>query len=80
MAIQPIQLNIEQNQPSQKKAHTPYRQAEGIITTENLVKPLPPKGHLIHDNIGNSFKYFFEYIAYDMKSDKICFNGISYVH
>ena len=80
MAIQPIQLNIEQNQPSQKKAHTPYRQAEGIITTENLVKPLPPKGHLIHDNIGNSVKYFFEDIAYDMKSVKNGFNGTANDH
>ena len=80
MAIQPIQLNIEQNQPSQKKAHTPYRQAEGTIATENLVKPLPPKGHLIHDNIGNSVKYFFEDIAYDMKSVKNGFNGTANDH
>lgn len=82
MAIQPIQLNTELNQPSQvqKKAHKPYLEAEGAVSTDNLVKPLPPKGHLIHDSFGNGIKYFFKDIGYDMKSVKNGFNGTANDH
>ena len=82
MAIQPIQLNTELNQPSQikKKEHAPYLEAEGTINTDNLVKPLPPKGHLIHDSFGNGVKYFFKDIGYDMKSVKNGFNGTANDH
>ena len=82
MAIQPIQLNTELNQPSPtyKKEHTPYLEAEGTIKTDNLVKPLPPKGHLIHDSFGNGIKYFFKDIGYDMKSVKNGFNGTANDH
>lgn len=82
MAIQPIQLNTELNQPSQikKKEHVPYLEAEGTINTDNLVKPLPPKGHLIHDSFGNGVKYFFKDIGYDMKSVKNGFNGTANDH
>lgn len=82
MAIQPIQLNVELNQPSQikKKEHVPYLEAEGAVKTDGLVKPLPPKGHLIHDSFGNGVKYFFKDIGYDMKSVKNGFNGTANDH
>ena len=82
MAIQSVQLTTEPKNPSlkQKKEHLPYLEAEGTISTENLVKPLPPKGHLIHDSIGNSIKYYFKDIAYDMKSLKNGFNGTANDH
>lgn len=82
MAIQPIQLNTELNQPSQikKKEHVPYLEAEGAVKTDGLVKPLPPKGHLIHDSFGNGVKYFFKDIGYDMKSVKNGFNGTANDH
>ncbi len=76
MAVTPICAKIEnQNQPSlkQKKVAPSYLQATGAVHTEDLVKPLPGKGYLIHDNLGSGIKYFFKDIAYDMKSLK---NGI----
>ena len=68
MAIQPInqQLNTRTNQTSfkkQEKEVRPYLEANEKVTTDNLVKPLPPQGHLIHDNLGNGIKYFFKDIG-----------------
>ena len=80
MAIQSVQLNMEQPQASKKKDFQSYRNASGVVATDNLVKPLPPKGHLIDDTIGNSIKYFFKDIAYDMKSLKNGFNGTANDH
>ena len=69
-------------QPSfkEKKAIKPYLEAEGAISTNNNVKPLPPQGHLIHDNALNSVKYFFKDRAYDLKSVKNGFLGTANDH
>ena len=80
MAIQPInqQLNTRTNQTSfkkQEKEVRPYLEANEKVTTENLVKPLPAQGHLIHDSLGNGVKYFFKDIAYDVKAVKDGFTG-----
>ena len=72
MAIQPVQLNNIQGQTF-KKDVKPYLQAEGAVETDDKVKPLNPKGHLVDDNLFTGTKYFFKDIAYDMKSLK---NGI----
>ena len=54
MAIQPVQMNIDttksQQPVRQKKVVKPYLEAEGAVSTETLVKPLPPKGHLIKND------------------------------
>ena len=75
MAINPIQLNLNSQQPlfKEKKVVKPYLEAQGAIDTTDNVHPLPPQGHLIHDNLGNGVKYFFKDYAYDLKSVK---NGI----
>jgi len=84
MAIQPVQINLDNTksqQPSKpKKVVKPYLEAEGAIATDNLVKPLPPKGHLIKSDLKNGVKYFFNDIAYDMKSVKNGFNGTANDH
>ncbi len=78
-----VQLNMNtQIQPSrkEKKVVKPYLEAQEVVKTENNVHPLPPQGHLIHDNVGNSVKYFFKDIGYDMKSLKNGFNGTANDH
>ena len=63
MAMNTVQLNINKPiQPStkEKKPVKPYLEAQGAISTEDKVHPLPPQGHLIHDSLGNSVKYFFK--------------------
>lgn len=83
MAMNTIQFNINtQPQPSvkEKKVVKPYLSAQGAVTTENRVHPLPPQGHLIHDNFSNSVKYFFKDIGYDLKSIKNGFNGTANDH
>ena len=82
MAINPVQMNTDNKKltPPQKKTVKPYLEAEGTIHTTDRVHPLPPKGHLIHDNIGNSIKYFFKDIAYDIKSVKNGLNGSANDH
>lgn len=78
-----VQLNMNnQIQPSknQQKAYKSYLDAEGAVQTDNKVRPLPPQGHLIHDNIENSVKYFFKDINYDIKSVKNGFNGTANDH
>lgn len=78
-----VQLNMNtQIQPPKKdkKAVKPYLEAQEVIKTEDNVHPLPPQGHLIHDNVGNSVKYFFKDIGYDMKSLKNGFNGTANDH
>ncbi len=81
MAIQPVQFNREITNDSQSmRAVKPYREAEGAVSTKNLVKPLPPKGHLVDDNLGTGIKYFFKDIGYDMKSVKDGFKGTANDH
>jgi hypothetical protein len=77
MEVRPVQFNIntKSTQPSEKKEVKPYLEAEGTITTDNLVKPLPGKGHLIHDTILTGPRYFIKDIGYDMKSVKNSFEG-----
>lgn len=82
MVVQSVQINTDNKAYSQKpnKPYKPYLEASGTVTTDGLVKPLPPKGHLIHDSLGNSVKYFFKDIAYDFKSVKNGFNGTANDH
>ncbi|MBE7702510.1 MAG: hypothetical protein E7Z89_00510 [Cyanobacteria bacterium SIG28] len=82
MAINPIQININNTKSVsfKKKEYKSYLQAEGAVDTTNNVKPLPGKGHLIHDGISNKVKYFFKDIAYDFKSIKNAFNGTANDH
>ena len=84
MAIQPVQMNIDttksQQPVRQKKVVKPYLEAEGAVSTETLVKPLPPKGHLIKNDLKTGVKYFFNDIAYDAKSIKNGFNGTANDH
>ena len=84
MAIQPVQMNVDNTksqQPlKQKKVVKPYLEAEGSVKTDNLVKPLPPIGHLVKDDFISGTKYFFKDIAYDMKAIKDGFNGTANDH
>ena len=84
MAIQPVQMNIDttksQQPVRQKKVVKPYLEAEGAVSTETLVKPLPPKGHLIKNDLKTGVKYLFNDIAYDAKSIKNGFNGTANDH
>ena len=65
MAITSIQPNINNT-----KSHTPYRDAKGAVNTEKDIKPLAPKGHLVHDTVLSVPKYFCRDIAYDAKAIK----------
>ena len=80
MAINPIQVNINNEVSYKKKPYKPYLEATGAVSTDNLVKPLPPQGYLIHDNLGNSIKYFFKDIGYDLKAVKDGFRGTANDH
>ena len=82
MAINPMQINFNNTKSVsfQKKEYKSYLQAEGAVDTTNNVKPLPGKGHLIHDGFSNKVKYFFKDIAYDFKSIKNAFNGTANDH
>ena len=83
MTVSNIQLNLN-TQPKplnkDKKATKSYLEAKGAIKTEDKIHPLPPQGHLIHDSVGNSVKYFFKDIGYDLKSLKNGFNGTANDH
>ena len=83
MTVSNIQLNLNtQPQPlnKDKKATKSYLESKGAIKTEDKIHPLPPQGHLIHDSVGNSVKYFFKDIGYDLKSLKNGFNGTANDH
>lgn len=69
MEVRPVQFNIN----TKSNEHKHYLEAEGAVDTTGLVKPLPGKGHLIHDDVVSAPVYFVKDIAYDMKSLK---NGI----
>lgn len=69
MEVRPVQFNIN----TKSNEHKHYLEAEGPVDTTGLVKPLPGKGHLIHDDVISAPIYFVKDIAYDMKSLK---NGI----
>ncbi len=71
MTIQSVQLNSNINTDSYKNNTVmPYRDAKGAVRTTKRVKPLPPKGHLVDDNLITGTKYFFKDIGYDLKSVK----------
>lgn len=83
MAMNTIQINtntLVQPPLKEKKATKSYLSAEGAIATEDKIHPLPPQGHLIHDNLENSVKYFFKDLEYDFKSVKNGFNGTANDH
>ena len=70
MALNPIQPNIEN-----KNSVTPYREAKGSIKTDDLIKPLPAEGHLVHDTVLTVPKFWLKDIAYDVKSVRDGFRG-----
>ena len=74
MAIQPV-TNIENT-----KSHKPYREADYTVKTDNLTKPLPPQGHLVHDRVAVMPKYFVKDFAYDVKAVKDGFQGTANDH
>lgn len=83
MTITPVQNNLDMHtQASQhrRKHKKPYLEASGRIETQNNTHPLKPEGHLIHDGLGNKFKYFFKDRAYDFKAVKNGFNGTANDH
>ena len=81
MTIQKIQLNTQINPLfRQQKEYKSYLEAENPVNTENNVKPLPPKGHLVDDTITTGTKYFFKDIGYDMKSVKEGYLGTANDH
>mgnify|MGYP003311876205 CR=1 FL=1 len=78
MAINSVQINIEN--PKQvlfksKNEYVSYLDAQVPVDTEDKVHPLPPQGHLIHDDFKSAFKYYFEDIKYDFKSLKNAVSG-----
>ena len=83
MKMNAIQFNINKNKYTsfkQNEVKNSYLNAQGAVNTEDKIKPLPPQGHLIHDNAGNSVKYFFKDIGYDFKSLKNGINGTANDH
>ena len=76
MTILPIQVNLNNNNVLFKnKKYVNYLEANEVVETSGNVKPLPPKGYLIKDNIFSSTKYFFKDIGYDFKAIKDAFQG-----
>ena len=63
-----------------KREDKQYLKADSKVSTENNVKPLDGKGHLVHDTALNKTKYFFSDIAYDCKSIKNGINGTANDH
>lgn len=74
-SIQATQNTKSQPSTKQKKVIKPYIKAEGAVSTTNNVKPLPPQGHLVKDDLASGTKFFFKDIAYDMKALKDGFQG-----
>lgn len=71
MKISTTQLNNNIKSVFKNNAdNSSYLNANTTIYTNNNIHPLPPEGHLIHDNFKNSFKYFFKDINYALKSLK----------
>ena len=82
MAIELVKLNKMIINPSFKNdgGYKSYLEAEGTVNTDNNVKPLPPKGHLVDDNFADGVKYFFKDIGYDMKSVRNGYKGVANDH
>ena len=81
MAIQSVQLNTPSKTDSaQNRTVNSYLAADKPISTDKKVKPLPPQGHLVDDNLISGTKYFFKDIGYDMKSLKNGVNGSANDH
>ena len=83
MAINPIQVKFGNNSGTssiKKKQSESYLDAKGAISTKDNVKPLPPKGYLIKDNLGSSIKYFFKDMGYDFKAVKDGYKGAANDH
>ena len=82
MTIHPIQLQVNNKSQvfTQKKPVESYLEATTPIETPDNVKPLPPQGYLIKDDVYNSVKYFFKDIGYDIKAIKDGYNGSANDH
>ena len=83
MVINPIQVKFGNNSEAssmKNKQAVSYLDVKGAIATKDNVKPLPPKGYLIKDNLGSSIKYFFKDIGYDFKSVKDGYKGTANDH
>lgn len=83
MALHPIQ--IHQNNRKfvafiGKEPVKSYLEASTPIETPDMVKPLPPQGYLIKDNIATSIKYYFKDMGYDLKAVKDGYKGTANDH
>lgn len=58
----------------------PQEKENPYALRDDLIKPLPPEGHLVHTTILNAPKHFFSGLAYDVKSLKKGFNGTANDH
>lgn len=64
---------LREQQQAQEKEN-PY------ALRNDLIKPLPPEGHLVHTNLFNAPKHFVEGIVYDLKALKKGANGTANDH
>ena len=83
MVIYPIQLQVNNDKSvtfAKKKQVESYLEASTPIETKDMVKPLPPQGYLIKDNLYTSIKYFFKDIGYDLKAIKYGYKGTANDH
>lgn len=76
MEIRPVQFSVN----TKSNEHKHYLEAEGAVDTTGLVKPLPGKGHLVHDNVVSAPVYFVKDIGYDLKSLRNGVNGTANDH
>lgn len=58
----------------------PQERENPYALRDDLIKPLPPEGHLVHTNILNAPKHMIDGFAYDIKSLKKGLNGTANDH
>ncbi len=58
----------------------PHETENPYAQRDDLIKPLPPEGHLVRSNIFNAPKRFVNGVAYDLKSLKKSINGTANDH
>ena len=58
----------------------PQERENPYALRDDLIKPLPPEGHLVHTNIFNAPKHMIDGVAYDMKALKKGIDGTANDH
>lgn len=58
----------------------PQERENPYALRDDLIKPLPPEGHLVHTNLFNAPKHMIDGFAYDMKALKKGLNGTANDH